>query len=471
VNDAIRLVALDVAAAAAGATLVVLVGMPVRRSWLPTIAGVALATGLAVFGLLSAAGAMVGLDVGVAATVLLAVVALAGGFLVLSRRPRRPTLGSLAPPSASGVALVAEAALLAVLALLSIRIVRLAAATDLYAWDGWALWAPKAHALFVEGDVWGPVFREPEYSMQHLEYPILLPALEAVSASALGRFDPTLIDVQAAAVLAGFGWAAWAILRLVVMPIVAAAVAVALTGLAPLIDNVVATYADSVVASFTALGVLCAIVWLSTGASPVLALGGVFLAAAASTKSEGLLFALAAIVALGVAARGTGRPIRSVLLFAGGVLLLPAVWAIVDRLNGPGAKNVDTAALVDPGYLADEADRIPTAASRLLTEMLEAWPIALLAFALATAAACAARLWWPAIFLALWGTLSFAALVGVYFTSTNPIDWLLTTSADRVVFSIVLGAATSAPVLVGLAWERARLVDAFRERSAPRDIG
>ena len=54
---------------------------------------------------------------------------------------------------------------------------------------------PKAHALYVEGDVWGSVFREPAYLMQHQEYPILLPALEALTARALGRFDPALIDI------------------------------------------------------------------------------------------------------------------------------------------------------------------------------------------------------------------------------------------------------------------------------------
>ena len=78
------------------------------------------------------------------------------------------------------------------------------------------MWGPKAHALFVEGDVWGAVFREPAYLMQHQEYPILLPALEALTASALGRFDQALIDIGPAIVLVAFGWAAWALLRLVI---------------------------------------------------------------------------------------------------------------------------------------------------------------------------------------------------------------------------------------------------------------
>ena len=47
----------------------------------------------------------------------------------------------------------------------------------------------------------------------------------------------------------------------------------------------------------------------------------------------------------------------------------------------------------------------------------------------------------------------FVSLVAVYYASVAPIDWLLATSADRVVFSLVLGLATCAPVLVGAAWQ------------------
>jgi Dolichyl-phosphate-mannose-protein mannosyltransferase len=454
VNDTVRLVALNVGVATAGATLLVLAGFPVRRGWLLTIAGLAPAVGLASCGLAAAVGAMVGIDVGVPAVALMVVAGLAGAGFVLARRPLGR--GSLEPARRRPVLdRVVEAALLALLAYLSLGVVRLAAATGLEAWDGWALWAPKAHALFVGGDVWGPVFRDPEYFMQHQEYPVLLPALDALSSEAIGRFDITLVDVEAALVVVSFAWAAWALLRLVVAPAVAAAVAVALLGGTPLIGNVVVNYADSVVAAFTALGILALLVWLTRGASIALVPAAVFLAAAASTKGEGLLFAVAAIIAAAVSARGFGRSVRSVVAFAAAVLVVPALWAVVDRLNGPGAENIRADALIDPVYLVEAADRITTSATRLTSEIVDAWPLASLIVVAAIAAVCVARLWWPALFVALWTGLSFGGLVGIYYLSTNPIDWLLTTSADRVVFSVVLGAATSAPLLVGLAWERA----------------
>ena len=453
-SDAIRLLALDAGLVAVGVAVVLLAGVPRRRVWLPTVVGLAPAAGIATCGLVATLCAMVGIDVRLLTTAVLAVVALLLAWPIVRRR--RPGIGSLAGRSSGRVGGAFELAALAALAVLSVAIIRLNAATALDAWDGWAMWGPKAHALFVEGDVWGPVFTQPEYAMQNQQYPVLLPALEALSAGAFGRFDPTLIDIEPAAVLVAFGWGAWAILRLVVFPAVAAAVSLALTGAAPLIANSAANYADSSVAAFTALGLLCLLVWLTHGSSATLVLAGLFLAAAASTKAEGLAFALGAIVTAAVTARGFGRSVRSTLACGMGVVAVPAVWAVVDRLNGRGPKNVDAAAFVDPGAMLDAADRIPTAASRMLAEIVHAWPLASMAAVIAVLAVCAAGLWWHAAFVVVWAALAFSTLVGVYYSSTLPIDWYLGTSADRVVFSIVLGTATTAPVLVAATWERAR---------------
>jgi hypothetical protein len=119
-----------------------------------------------------------------------------------------------------------------------------------------------------------------------------------------------------------------------------------------------------------------------------------------------------------------------------------------------GAKNIDGSVLTDPGAAVDAANHIPTAAGRLMSVIADGWPLASVGAVMAIAAGFIARLWWSALFVVLWGALAFAALVGVYFASIAPIDWYLKFSADRVVFSIVLGLATVAPVLAAQAWER-----------------
>jgi hypothetical protein len=452
VNDAVQLVALNLGFTAVGAAIVLMSGFPPERRWLPTVAGLAPVAGIAACGLLASVGAMIGIDVSPLSTGVLAGAALLVLALVVRRWP--PSIGSFSPLRSGKGGRALELACLAGLALLSVRILALASATGLEGWDGWAMWGPKAHALFVEGDVWGPVFTESPYLMQHQEYPVLFPALEALSAGAIDRFDPRLIDIEAAVVLVAFGWGVWAILRAVVPPALGAAVALALTASLPLIVIATINYADSVLAVFTALGLLCLLVWLTRGSSAHAVLAGSLLAAAASTKAEGLLFALAAIVAALVSARGFGRRIRAAVALGLGVLVVPLVWIVVDRLNGPGAKNINRAVLTDPGQALDAADRIPPAAERLMSMIVERWPLASAGVILAVAAGCIARLWPSVLFVVLWGALAYAAMVGVYFASTAPIDWYLTTSADRVIISIVLGLATVAPVLAAQAWER-----------------
>jgi hypothetical protein len=454
VSDTVRLLSLNGGIAAVGAVVVAMAGVPLRARWLPTMAGLAPAAGLATCGLVATLGAMAGIDVSVRTTAILMVPALVLALAVVRRRP--PTMEKLSAPRFTVPGLLLELAVLALLAVLSVQIIRVAAATRLEVWDGWAIWGPKTHALFVEGDVWGPVFGDPGYFMQHPEYPVLLPTLEALASGAIGRFDASFADVESSVALVAFGWGAWAVLRVFVVPAVAAAVALALTGSAPLIANVWANYADSVVAAFTALGLLCLVGWLTRGPTSMLVLSALSFAAAASTKREGLLFAIAAIGAALLVARAFGRTVRSVAFFAAGVLVVPVAWEVVDRLNGPDPQVVHASDLLDPGYVAHAADRIPTATARLVEEMANGWPVASLLVVIAVAAGLAARLWWDALFVVVWASLALSALVGVYFAERDPIDWLLGTSADRVISSIVLGAATVAPVLVARAWEEIR---------------
>ena len=369
-SDVVRLALFNVGVACAGGIALVVVGVPRRRAWLPTLVGLAPATGIALVGTVTALGAMVGIDVG-----LLAAATLTAGALVVAAAllRGRGAVGSLAPRRSGQSGRLVELAFLLLLAGLSLAIVRLGAATSLAVWDGWAIWAPKAHALFAEGDVWSPVFENAEYFMQHQEYPIFLPALDALSAEALGRFDPRLIDVEAAVVLVAFGAAVWALLRLVVPPAAAAAVAFALTGSAPLAVNAGANYADAVLAVFTALGLVLLFLWLTRDGTTWLALAALFFGTAAVTKSEGLLFAVAAIVAALVVAPRFERSRRLVGAFALGCLAPAAVWSVVDRLNGPGPDNLDLGRLAEPGVLVE---RVPPAIDAMAGELATGWPLA-----------------------------------------------------------------------------------------------
>jgi len=440
--------------AVAGGLFLLALGVPRERSWLPSLVALAPATGIAFVGVTTTVGAMAGVDVGLTSAAVLCALLLT---VTSSLIRRRGTSGGLAPRTAGYSGRVLEITLMLVYAGLALAIVRLAAVSNLFAWDGWAIWAAKANALYHDGDVWSPVFREPEYVLQHLEYPVLMPSLEALSAEALGRFDPNLIDIEASIVLVAYGLAIWGVLRLLIPRGAAAAVALGLTGSAPLTVNAVANYADTVVAVFTALGLLMVLVWLARDGTAWLAVGTLFLAACALTKSEGLLFAVAAILsALALASRfGRSRRLAAV---SGVMCLFPAAaWSVVDRVNGPGADNVDLGRILQPAAFMD---RFLRAVDSMATELAVDWPVATLAVTVALLAAASTRTWRPAAFMLLWIGLALGGLVLVYAVSTNPIDWHLATSADRVIFSIALGGATMAPVVAALALEAARRTNA-----------
>jgi hypothetical protein len=371
-------------------------------------------------------------------------------------RGRRLSPWELRPLRHSRLLLTLEAGLLAALVGIGLFVLRLSAVTPLLGWDGWAIWAPHAHALYVEGTTSGPVFTDPLYAGGHPEYPILHPTLEAMSAHALGRFDPLLIDVMPALLLVSAAVAVWAVLRTVAPPWLAAAVALGVVGAPPLVTNLQANYADGTVALVTALGVLLLAAWLVSSASLALALASLHLAAAALVKAEGMIFAVAALLAALVALSGSRRPLRPLAVASVATLGPALVWHATTRIRGVSTESFDFAALADPGYLFDNADRIPRAADAMLGALALSWTLSLEVVALTLLLTLLCRRLRPIVFLATWLGLSFAGLVLVYLMSTLEIGGHLATSADRVVLSLGLGAFVVAPFVAIDAWDNHR---------------
>jgi hypothetical protein len=246
----------------------------------------------------------------------------------------------------------------------------------------------------------------------------------------------------------------WGILRTLIPPLLAAAVALAVVGTPTLVSNTLGNYADGVVALLTALGVLLLTLWVTSSSSLALALASLFLACAALTKAEGSLFASAALAAALVALSGSGRS-RRALALASIVILLPAfAWYGIAGARDVRNRSFDLGALADPGYIVQHADRIPEAARAMLDALIHSWSLSLAATFLALVLGVLCNHVRASVFLATWTTLSFIGLVGLYLISTEDLDWHLATSADRVVFSLALGGFVAAPLVAGNAWSR-----------------
>jgi hypothetical protein len=453
-RDAVALISLNALFVAAGVGFVRAIGLPLRGAWLASSLGLAPVVGLLSCSLVVALTAVVGIPISIYTVGLTAAVLIALAW----RHPLRgPSRGSLAPRKQSRGALAVEVGLLCVLAAFAFRLIGLLSVVPVSSWDGWAIWAARARALYSAGDVWNPAFQDPSYYPQHLEYPILFPTLEALSLDAIGRYDAAVLHVLPGVLGVAVALAVWALLRLTIAPWLAALSAVAIVGVDPLVENLRQNYADGVTALVASLGLLCLALWLMHDSSTLLIPAGLFLASAAMLKNEGLMFALVAVAAVALACPLARRSPRALLWVGGAVLLVLAPWQVFIRLNGlPSSRDIRFSSLADPSHAAEHWGRIGQAADGLLEALAEGWRLPVAAGLIALVAAVASRRYDLVVLFVGWTTFGFSGLVLSYYLATIDLNWLIATSADRVVATLALGMALLAPVLASTAWEARR---------------
>jgi dolichyl-phosphate-mannose-protein mannosyltransferase len=389
--------------------------------------------GVAIAGIVAAHLALVNAAVGVAEIVVLAVILWAFAW----RRLRVPGATDARNVSPAGVlALVAAVVLLALmLADIGNR--------PLYEWDGWAIWALKARALFEFGGAYTPVFT----TYPPVQHPLLLPALEALDFHALGRFDGTLLHVQL--VMLGFGFAAalWTLFRERVSTLPAGLGILAIVSATAFVKQLSTNYADVPLAIFVALGAVCLARWLADGDATLARAAALFLGAATLTKPEGLLFAAAALVAALVA--GGRVRVRGTLYVALATALILLPWRIFVAVHHLKNPEYSLGNAVNPAYLAHHADRLGPALRSVAGHAFSLdWGL-LAPLALAAIAFAFLRRDRLAVFALLWTLFSFLGIVLVFWISVVPVELTLRWAAYRTVASLVIGAAALAPLLVG----------------------
>jgi len=360
-------------------------------------------------------------------------------FRSLPPGERMPNRDSLASRSVGIAAFVAALVVLA-------HAMRTFAVRPLVEWDGWAIWAMKARALYDFGGVGHGVFTTQPYGP--LQHPLLLPSLEAIGFRAMGAFDGTLIHVQLALLAFAFAAGLWTLLRERVPAALAGASILAIVVADSTLRQLAGNLADIPLAFFVALGVVAlARVLLdeSTGLLPVAAL---MLGAATLTKPEGLLFAAAALVPFVAIART-----KASLLTALAVALILLPWRIFTAVHGLKNPEYSLGDAINPGYLADHSSRAGPAFWGVWHQVWSSgwgWlvPLALIAFG----GVLLARRWRVAGFAAAWALLSYAGIVLVFWISVVPVELTLRWAAYRTVASLVIGAAALAPLLAAEAW-------------------
>jgi hypothetical protein len=417
--------------------------------------GLAYIVGVSGVGIATAHLALVHVPIGLLELVVVTVA------LVLYRWRRRPIEHVLPgrPDIVGGVLLVLALGLI-------VKASAAFAVRPLIEWDGWAIWAMKARALYDFGGAQHDVFTTGPYAP--LQHPLLLPSLEATGFRAIGSYDGTLIHLQLALLALGFVAGLWTLLRERVAAPLAGVAVFAIVAAESVLKQLAGNLADIPLALFVALGLVCLGRWVVEDDRGLLALAALFLGAATLTKPEGLLFATAALLAAIVAWR------RDLVWAALGVAAIYAPWRIFVAVHHLQNQEYSLGDALSPSYLADRSERLRPAVSGVWHQVWASGWSWLVPFALLSlAAALLARKWRLSAFAVVWAVLSFWGIVLVFWISVVPIQLTLLWAAYRTVASLVIGAAALAPLLAGEAWRTTRIRAVSEERStepSPRPV-
>ncbi len=347
------------------------------------------------------------------------------------------------PPARVVVVLQAAVGLIVVLLLVD------AAYRPLSEWDAWAMWTMKARAITLLGGLDPGVFAGVPYHHLHLDYPLLLPAVEAIGFRFMGSIDTQVIHLQAALLTAAL---LLSLPRLLAdrVPVVIAWASALLIAVAPsLVDQASAGLADAPLAVFFAMAAVCGWRWIADGRREMLVLSALFAAAVLATKREGTPF-VAALILVMIVAAGRGR--RLAAAGAGAAALATAVpWQLWLHANGVDTSNgeIPYSKVVDPGYLAGRLGRIPTGAASLVWHALQpgAWLVIVPAAAVAVVLAARGGERGTAVFVAAVACLVLVSVVWAYWVGRPSLHYYLHHSARRVVTTPVVLLGAFLPVL------------------------
>jgi hypothetical protein len=383
--------------------------------------------GLAVVGVLSAHLALVHVAFGWPA---LAVAAAIGLAVVVRRRPRlRPGRPALLDVAGCGL-----------LAALFAHAWPAYASRPLVDYDAWAIWGMKGKALSQLGWADPALFGSSAATPAHIDYPLVVPSLEAVAARAMGSFDSRAVHLQflllgVAGLAAIHGLLHRRVQRSILWPgLLALAAAPAFNG------QLLTAYADVPLALFVAAGLLAAAAWVDRGEPLLLAQATLYFAAAGLTKNEGLIFVVAAYAGL-LLATWRWRPLLASVV---GVELALVPWQIflaVHRIHSDTLLSAHALRIQHPGIG-------PLALHALLDASLSlrAWPLLLPLFLAGVVVAAGSRL---AVFAWAWALVSLLGLTWIYVVSRTEWSNYFSYSGDRVIDSVLVGAAALTPLLLG----------------------
>lgn len=426
--------------------------------------GVALLAGAGLTGVVLTVLAVVGLrpDLKVVVVVLVAVT---GVGLVSGNRSGTRSPGLRPPTAQHGTASQAiTAALTSMLVVLAMSTIYSAFRVEPFLDDTWTQWLPRGLALEAQG-LDSPPFRSSTdvIHFPHLDYPLWWSVVVALPTTLAGEVDVRTTNGQVAILLAAFVAAVARLLWGHVRPLVLVGALLLIVGAPELLRQTYGGAADVPLALYSALAVVAAGLWVSTGDRLYLIIFTIAAATTLATKNEALLGLAAGLLAFGAPAWSVSKQRALALLAAMAVVFATSVpWLLWRGLNDiPADVSFGDSMSVLAGL--ENTERIgPTL--RSLTEHffdpMEWLVIVPATLALSVLAAARTRRWqWLAP--AVWLVVGFVVWTLSFWTGPYEIRYWLGTAAYRVIDPVLIVAGVCIPVLLE------RILQTFRRQQAP----
>lgn len=326
--------------------------------------------------------------------------------------------------------------------------------------DGWAIWANKGVMLSSFSDV-PPPFSSDQYAYMHRDYPIALPLLESLMFRATDTVNTQLVHLELWLLLVAFCGALGYLARRLVSPVVWVLLAFAVAFAPGVWGQLQTGYADVPMALLLGIGVLLLGLWMAERNVSQLALATLFLAAAASTKNEGLTGAVCALVvaALIVIVAREWQTLKHLAVAGAGFVLMLLPWRIWIAAHDISS-DLPVRKGLEPGFLTDRAHRVWPSVKAFEHQLVDVarWSYLVpLGIAIAIAALYASRrseapanTGRVASFYLLTGVGFFLTITWAFTITADPLDWQISTSANRVVTGIVLISVAAIAHLSGM---------------------
>lgn len=328
--------------------------------------------------------------------------------------------------------------------LFCIEIFQVNGAKPAWAWDSWMIWSLKAKLLFYDS-LNIDMFRNNSYAYAHLDYPLLVPMVQAFIAKFMGIFDERFNQIFFSLTYVSFLIITYQFIKRYINGLLSLLILIPIICLPTMILNVIGGYADGILATYHLLAVYFLYIYLSSKESDITTLipVAIGLAGLLMTKNEGsLIFLVLLIIALLTCILFKNNYklyLKNILItfLVGFLINLP--WLIFIKING-NANDVISLSNISSLNIYSQLSNLPYIFKFLLFDNLlrpESWGLLFYIFILFITIGVLRKYYFETFFFVGAFAINFLGVIVVYLLSPHILVGHLQSSSDRVILGII----------------------------------